>query len=64
MFKSCLIYGEIGKEDATAWQTSPEVMEFMTRSGKEWGAAYAASGADADVVEATTAATTGFCTGA
>ena len=36
----------------------------MTRSDEMWGAAVAASGADAGVVTATTAATIGFCTGA
>ncbi|MFE7389017.1 SRPBCC family protein [Streptomyces sp. NPDC057582] len=55
--------GEISKADAAAWQTSPEAKEFMTRSGEEWGAAYAASGADTGVVAATTAATIGFYTG-
>ncbi len=56
--------GEISKEDAGAWPTSPEGKEFITRSGEAWGAAYAASGADAEVVAATTAATIGFYTGA
>src|SRR6266699_861815 len=55
--------GEISKEDAGAWPTSPEGKEFITRSGEAWGAAYAASGADAEVVAATTAATIGFYTG-
>ncbi|MGW1550808.1 SRPBCC family protein [Streptomyces sp. NPDC002346] len=55
--------GEISKADAAAWQTSPKAKEFMTRSGEEWGAAYAASGADTGVVAATTAATIGFYTG-
>lgn len=36
----------------------------MTRSGEKWGAAFAAPGADAGVVAATTAATIGVCTGA
>lgn len=35
----------------------------MTRSDEMWGAAVAASGADAGVVTATTAATIGSCTG-
>lgn len=56
--------GEISRKDAEAWQTSPEAKEFMTRSGEAWGAAYAASGADAQVVAATTAATISFYTGA
>ncbi|GAA2429306.1 SRPBCC family protein [Streptomyces macrosporus] len=54
--------GGLGKEEAEAWQTSPEAKEFMTRSGREWGAAYAASGADAGTVAATTAATIRFYT--
>lgn len=36
----------------------------MARSGNEWGAAYAASGADPEVVAATTAATIAAYTGA
>ncbi|MGW0775668.1 SRPBCC family protein [Streptomyces sp. NPDC002835] len=49
--------------DAADWQTSPEAKDFMTRSGEAWGAAYAASGAGAEVVAATTAATIAFYTG-
>ncbi|MEV1084432.1 SRPBCC family protein [Streptomyces sp. NPDC050211] len=49
--------GEIGREEAEAWSKSPEGKEFATRSGEEWGAAYAASGADAQIVASTTAAT-------
>jgi hypothetical protein len=49
--------GEMSKEEAAAWQVSPEGKEYATRSGQEWGAAYAASGADASTVDATTAAT-------
>ncbi|MGW1893927.1 SRPBCC family protein [Streptomyces sp. NPDC002004] len=56
--------GGISREEAAAWQTSPEAKEYMTRSGEEWGAAYAASGADGEVVKATTAATIAFYTGA
>lgn len=56
--------GEISREEAEAWDTSPEGREFATRSGEAWGAAYAASGAEAEVVAATTAATIAFYTGA
>jgi hypothetical protein len=55
--------GGISGVDAADWQTSPEGKDFMTRSGEAWGAAYAASGADAEVVAATTAATIAFYTG-
>ncbi|MCT9082878.1 SRPBCC family protein [Streptomyces fulvoviolaceus] len=55
--------GDITKGDAEAWQNSPEAKQYMTRSGEEWGAAYAASGADAETVAATTAATIGAYTG-
>ncbi|MGP4010557.1 SRPBCC family protein [Streptomyces sp. 4N124] len=55
--------GEISREEAEAWDKSPEGKEFATRSGEAWGAAYAASGAEAKVVAATTAATIGFYTG-
>ncbi|MEU1126030.1 SRPBCC domain-containing protein [Streptomyces sp. NPDC005899] len=45
---------------AADWATSPVAREFIRRSGEAWGAAYAASGADAAVVAATTAAAIGF----
>ncbi|WP_329124185.1 SRPBCC family protein [Streptomyces sp. NBC_01353] len=56
--------GEISREEALAWSESPQAKEYMTLSGERWGAAYAASGAAADVVAATTAATIAFYTGA
>ncbi|WP_210593478.1 SRPBCC family protein [Streptomyces sp. GESEQ-35] len=56
--------GGIGREEAEAWGKTPEGKEFMTRSGEEWGAAYTASGADAQVVAVTTAATIAAYTGA
>lgn len=55
--------GGLSKEEAELWQASPEAKEFMTRSGEQWGAAYAASGADSETVTATTTATIGFYTG-
>ncbi|MFE4537665.1 SRPBCC family protein [Streptomyces scopuliridis] len=56
--------GGMSKEEAEAWQTSPEAKDLMSRSGRAWGAAYASSGADAEVVAATTDATIRFYTGA
>lgn len=56
--------GEISKEMAEAWHTTPEGKEFITRSGERWGAAYAASGADEETVAATTTATIKAYTGA
>ncbi|PVE09168.1 SRPBCC family protein [Streptomyces scopuliridis] len=56
--------GAMSKEEAAAWQTSPEAKALMSRSGQAWGDAYAASGADAEVVAATTDATIRFYTGA
>ena len=53
----------ISREEAEAWQTSPEGKEFSRLSAEAWGAAYAASGADAETVAATTAATIAFYTG-
>lgn len=53
---------EMSREEAEAWQESPEGKECATRSGQQWGAAYADSGADAATVEATTAATIAFYT--
>ncbi|MFE4451014.1 SRPBCC family protein [Streptomyces sp. NPDC056796] len=55
--------GGIDKEDAVEWQTSPEAKAFVARSGEEWGRAFAASGADAETVTATTVATVAFYTG-
>ncbi|QXE36142.1 SRPBCC family protein [Streptomyces sp. GMY02] len=55
--------GEITKEEAATWHTTPEGKEFITRWGEAWGTAYAASGADTEAVAATTAATIGFYTG-
>ncbi|WP_069173329.1 SRPBCC family protein [Streptomyces griseus] len=49
-------------EAGADWPASPEAKDFVTLSGEAWGAAYAASGADAEVVAATTAATIGFYT--
>ncbi|MFD4691413.1 SRPBCC family protein [Streptomyces sp. NPDC058463] len=56
--------GDITPEEAAAWQSTPEAKAVMARSGREWGAAYAASGADPEVVAATTAATIAAYTGA
>lgn len=55
--------GEITKEDAATWHTTPEGKEFITRWGEAWGTAYTAAGADTEAVAATTAATIGFYTG-
>ncbi|WP_413809342.1 SRPBCC family protein [Streptomyces sp. OE57] len=52
--------GEGAPADPEAWQASDEAREFMTRSSERWGAAYEASGAPAEVVAATTRATTEF----
>jgi uncharacterized protein YndB with AHSA1/START domain len=50
------------REESEAWQRTPEAKEFFKRSGEEWGAAYAASGADPETVAATTKATIGAYT--
>ncbi|MET9606737.1 SRPBCC family protein [Streptomyces sp. NPDC006512] len=55
--------GGVDRARAEAWQTSPEALGFMTRSGEAWGAAYAASGADPEAAAAATAATIAFYTG-
>lgn len=46
--------------DPSAWEATDEARECMTRSSEKWGAAYGASGAPADVVEAAVRNTTGF----
>jgi uncharacterized protein YndB with AHSA1/START domain len=46
--------------DPAEVEQSPEMRAYMTGSSESWGAAYLASGADADLVERTTAATTAF----
>lgn len=51
--------GGMTREESEAWQRTPEAKEFFKRSGEEWGAAYAASGADPETVAATTKATIG-----
>ncbi|MFF6982549.1 SRPBCC family protein [Streptomyces sp. NPDC008343] len=56
--------GGMSKEESEAWQLSDEGKAYATRSGKLWGEAYTASGADGQVVAATTAATIAFYTGA
>jgi hypothetical protein len=56
--------GGMSREEAEAWQLSDEGKAYATRSGELWGEAYAASGADEEVVAATTAATIAFYTGA
>ncbi|GGZ70174.1 SRPBCC domain-containing protein [Streptomyces subrutilus] len=56
--------GGMSREEAEAWQVTPEARQFITRSGEAWGAAYAASGAAPEVAAATTAATIAFYTGA
>ncbi|MEU0304217.1 SRPBCC family protein [Streptomyces sp. NPDC006175] len=53
----------ISPEDAVEWENSPEAKRFVTRSGEEWGRAFAASGADPETVTATTVATIAFYTG-
>lgn len=55
--------GGMSREEAEAWQVSAEGKQFFRRSGEKWGEAYASSGADREVVAATTAATIGFYTG-
>ena len=52
--------GSVG--DPVAWQTSPEGVDFGTRSSAGWGAANQAAGADPDVVARNIAATTAFYT--
>ncbi|MET9875931.1 SRPBCC family protein [Actinacidiphila glaucinigra] len=49
-----------GPEMAEQWQYSDEARDFMTRSSRAWGTAYAASGAPEDTVAAAVDATTGF----
>ncbi|MEU9052705.1 SRPBCC family protein [Streptomyces sp. NPDC048384] len=56
--------GGMSKEESEAWQLSDEGKTYATRSGELWGEAYTASGADGQVVAATTAATIAFYTGA
>lgn len=53
----------MSREESEAWQGTAEAKEFFQRSGEEWGAAYAASGADPETVAATTTATVGAYTG-
>ncbi|MFC9942718.1 SRPBCC family protein [Streptomyces pratensis] len=53
----------ISPEEAEDWQTSPEAKAFVSRSGEEWGRAFAVSGADPETVTATTVATIAFYTG-
>ncbi|MET9592278.1 SRPBCC family protein [Streptomyces sp. NPDC006516] len=55
--------GGLSPEDAVEWQNSPEAKAFVARSGEEWGRAFAASGADPEIVTATTVATIAFYTG-
>ncbi|MFE0677451.1 SRPBCC family protein [Streptomyces sp. NPDC058867] len=56
--------GGFSPEAAEEWAMSDEGKACMTRSGELWGAAYAASGADAGTAASTTAATIAFYTGA
>ncbi|MFI8536400.1 SRPBCC family protein [Streptomyces aquilus] len=56
--------GAMTQEESVAWQLSDEGKGCATVSGNAWGAAYTASGADAETVESTTAATIAFYTGA
>ncbi|MFC8096098.1 SRPBCC family protein [Streptomyces sp. NPDC057301] len=56
--------GGMSKEESEAWQLSDEGKAYATRSGELWGEAYTASGADGQVVAATTAATIAAYTGA
>ncbi|MGW1615776.1 SRPBCC family protein [Streptomyces sp. NPDC002285] len=56
--------GGMSKEESEAWQFSDEGKAYATRSGELWGEAYTSSGADGQVVAATTAATIAFYTGA
>ncbi|MBC2907839.1 SRPBCC family protein [Streptomyces cupreus] len=56
--------GGFTPEQAQEWATSDEGKACHTRAGELWGAAYAASGADAEAVESTTKATIAFYTGA
>ncbi|MHC1558603.1 SRPBCC family protein [Actinomycetospora sp. C-140] len=51
-------------EDAEAWSVSDEGREFITRSGRAWAAASAASGLDAADAEARADRTIAFYTGA
>ncbi|WP_369268970.1 SRPBCC family protein [Streptomyces sp. R11] len=55
--------GGMSKEESEAWQLSDEGKAYATRSGELWGEAYTASGADGQVVAATTTATIAFYTG-
>ncbi|GGI95082.1 SRPBCC family protein [Streptomyces brasiliensis] len=50
----------ISPAEAEAWQAGDEARAAMTRSSEAWGEAYAASGADEDVVASAVTATTGF----
>ncbi|NEB03687.1 SRPBCC family protein [Streptomyces sp. SID13726] len=55
--------GGLSKEEAATWHTTPEGSEFITGSGRGWGEAYAASGADEETAKRTAAATVAFYTG-
>ncbi|MGX1365385.1 uncharacterized protein YndB with AHSA1/START domain [Streptomyces canus] len=55
--------GGLSKEEAATWHTTPEGSAFITGSGKGWGEAYAASGADRETATRTAAATIAFYTG-
>ncbi|MGK3942605.1 SRPBCC family protein [Streptomyces caeruleatus] len=55
--------GGLSKEEAATWHTTPEGSAFITGSGKGWGEAYAASGADRETAARTAAATIAFYTG-
>ncbi|SBT95840.1 Uncharacterized conserved protein YndB, AHSA1/START domain [Streptomyces sp. DI166] len=59
-----LAAGGFTQEEAQEWAMSDEGKACHTLSGELWGAAYAASGADPEIVESTTKATVAFYTGA
>jgi uncharacterized protein YndB with AHSA1/START domain len=56
--------GGLSPEDAVEWQSSPDAKDYVARSAEEWGRAFAATGADPEIVTATTVATIEFYTGA
>lgn len=55
--------GELSPEDAQAWAVTEEGKQFYRGAADAWGAAHAASGADAAVAARNANATYGFYTG-
>jgi uncharacterized protein YndB with AHSA1/START domain len=54
----------VDREAAASWMASADGREFVTTSGRSWGEAHAAAGADADTARAAADATVAAYTGA